>query len=241
MERAPHARGRPITEGTSAVTHAEDSATTLSTTSGRTDYWNGYYSSHKPAKRPLPSQFATFVAGELEGPHRVVELGCGNGRDALFFAQYDHEVVGVDASAAAVEACTELAGRLGSGATFVQASIDEEGLADRLGTSSLPTVVYARFFLHAITEEEEGRLLDLAAALTEAGGILAVEYRTERDASLAKVTDAHFRRYAVPAEVEERAKQRGFDPTYEVEGFGYAKYRHDNAYVARALFRKIGA
>lgn len=223
------------------MTQAEDAPTTLSTTSGRTDYWNGYYSSHRPAARPLPSQFATFVAGELEGPHRVIELGCGNGRDALFFAEYGHEVLGVDASAAAVEACTGLAGTLGSSARFLQASIDEDDLADRLGASDRPTVVYARFFLHAITEEEEGRLLDLSAAVTQPGGLLAVEYRTVRDASLAKVTDAHFRRYAVPAEVEARALQRGYEAAYAVEGFGYAKYRHDDAYVARALFRKHGS
>lgn len=223
------------------MTHAEDAPTSLLTPTSRTEYWNGYYSSHRPAARPLPSQFATFVAGELEGPHRVVEFGCGTGRDALFFAEYGHEVVGVDASAAAVDACIELAGRLGSPARFVRAGIEEDGLPERLGSSALPTLVYARFFLHAITEDEEGRLLDLAAELTGPGGVLAVEYRTVRDADLAKVTDAHFRRYAVPAEVEGRASQRGFAATYTVEGFGYAKYRHDDAYVARTLFRKRGA
>lgn len=227
---------QPIADGATTT----ETAVSAGAAEGRTEYWNGYYASHRSATRPLPSQFATFVAGELDGSHRVVELGCGNGRDALFFAEYGHEVVGVDGSAAAVEACTALAATLGSGARFLQATITDDDLADRLGSSALPTVVYARFFLHAITEAEEGRLLDLAAAVSEPGGLLAVEYRTVEDASLAKVTDEHFRRYAVPAEVEARAQDRGFERTYAVEGFGYAKYRHDDAHVARALFRKGG-
>ena len=55
-----------------------------STTEDRSGYWDEYYAARATTRRPLPSQFATFVAGELEQPHRVIELGCGNGRDSIF-------------------------------------------------------------------------------------------------------------------------------------------------------------
>lgn len=204
----------------------------------RTDYWDEYYAARATPIRKLPSQFATFVAGELERRHRIIELGCGDGRDAMFFASYGHEVVGVDASHTAVEACRLLAETLGEDASFIVARIDEPGLAARIRGDGNPRVVYARFFLHAITEAEEEGLLDLAAALTDPGDLLAVEYRTVRDSSGAKVTETHYRRFVLPAAFEARALGRGFDVSYTVEGFGFAKYRQDDAYVARTLFRR---
>ncbi len=207
------------------------------TREARTAYWDQYYAARPASARRLPSQFATFVAGELDRPHRIIELGCGDGRDAMFFASYGHEVVGVDASDAAVEACRGLAASLGESAVFVHAAIDEPGIAGRIRGDG-PRVVYARFFLHAITEAEEETLLDLAGQIADPGDLLAVEYRTIRDSSGAKVTASHFRRFVLPSAFEARALARGFDVTYAVEGFGFAKYREDDAYVARTLFRR---
>jgi len=204
----------------------------------RTDYWEGYYAAKAVPVRRLPSQFAAFVAGELDQPHRVIELGCGDGRDSMFFANYGHDVVGVDASQTAVEACRSLAATLGEHATFIVANIDEPDLAGRVKGDSGPRVVYARFFLHAITEAEEEILLDLAATITDPGDYLAAEYRTVRDSSGAKVTANHFRRFVLPAAFEARALARGVAVTYSVEGFGFVKYRQDDAYVARTLFRR---
>jgi SAM-dependent methyltransferase len=217
----------------------QDDRTALAATrDARTEYWDEYYATRATPVRRLPSQFAAFVAGELDQHHRIIELGCGDGRDALFFASYGHEVVGVDASHTAVEACRRLAEHLGERATFVHASIDAPDLAARVRGDIPPRLVYARFFLHAITEAEEETLLDLAAAITEPGDQLAVEYRTIRDSSGAKVTATHYRRFVVPAAFEARALGRGFDVTYSVEGFGFAKYRQDDAYVARTIFRR---
>jgi SAM-dependent methyltransferase len=204
----------------------------------RTGYWDRYYASHRSAQRPLPSQFATFVAGELAKPHRVIEFGCGGGRDAVFFASYGHDVTGVDASEQAVKACRALAEQFGESASFLTARIEEPGLASQLKGQPGPLAIYARFFVHAITDEEEGAFLDLAAELTSPGDVLAVEYRTIRDASGAKVTDRHFRRFLTPSTFEARTLARGFDVSYAVEGFGFAKYKQDDAYVARELFVK---
>lgn len=221
-------------------TTTTDTATgTASATGDRTGYWNEYYASSAAVKRPIPSQFAAFVAGELSEPHRVVEFGCGGGRDSIFFASYGHDVVGVDASEQAVQACEKLSENLGESASFVAARIDEAGLAERLrADDDKPHLVYARFFVHAITDEEELSFLDLAAALTSPGDKLAVEYRTVRDQSGMKVTGTHYRRFVPPAAFQARTLARGFDETYAVEGFGFAKYKQDDAYVARALYTK---
>jgi SAM-dependent methyltransferase len=218
------------------MTEGQHSSTT---TENRSGYWDEYYAARANTRRPLPSQFATFVAGELDGPHRVIELGCGNGRDSLFFSAYGHQVTGVDGSQAAVSACASLAEALGEPVTFLHSVIDDPDLADRLTGGEEPMALYARFFVHAITDEEEQVFLDLAAKVTRPGDLLAVEYRTLRDQVGAKETGTHYRRFVLPATFQARALERGFQVTYAVEGFGYAKYRHDDAYVARTLFRRV--
>ena len=215
-----------------------DATHSPTTAEQRSDYWDDYYSARASTRRAIPSQFATFIAGELDRPHRVIELGCGSGRDSIFFASYGHDVTGVDASEAAVAACTALAAALGEAATFVQSTIDDPTLPDRLGGSPGPHLVYARFFVHAITDGEEEVFLDLASGLTAPGDLLAVEYRTVRDQVGAKETEAHYRRFVMPSNFEARALQRGFEVAYAVEGFGFAKWRHDDAYVARTLLRR---
>lgn len=209
-----------------------------SDSSERSDYWESYYARAGGGKRPLPSQFAAFVASEMDTPRRVIELGCGAGRDSIFFSLYGHEVIGLDASEQAVKHSTELAAALQSKARFQVATVDDPDLQDRFPPVECRTLVYARFFLHAITSEEERALLRFASSVTVADDELAVEYRTVRDSSGVKVTDAHYRRFVEPAIFQARAIEFGFDVTYAVEGYGFAKYKQDDAYVARTILKR---
>ena len=57
-------------------------------------YWTEYY-----AKNSTPtnaSTFAEFVLPELEENKCLIELGCGNGRDSIFFAQNNLNVIALD-------------------------------------------------------------------------------------------------------------------------------------------------
>jgi SAM-dependent methyltransferase len=204
-------------------------------TETRGTYWDAYYSAER-LTLPVPSQFAAFVANEFPEPRRFVEFGCGTGRDALFFAQHGHEVVAVDGSQEGVEHCRAAAVRYGIAATFVGSLIDAPDLADRIGPSDGPTTLYARFFLHAITEDEQEAFLDLCASLAAQGDTVAVEYRTPQDAVRAKVTSPHYRRFIEPASLHASAEKRGFSVGYEITGQGLAKYREDDAFVARTLY-----
>lgn len=204
----------------------------------RSDYWDNYYANTEAIQRPLPSQFAAFVAGELNESHRLIEFGCGSGRDSMFFSLHGHSVVGIDASERAVKHCTELAAALSLDATFEVAAIDDSDLASRFPATKTSTVLYARFFLHAINDDEERAFLRLASELTSTGDKLAVEYRTVRDSSNVKVTDAHYRRFVEPAAFQAEASEFGFDVIYAVEGYGLAKYKKDDAYVARCILKR---
>ena len=212
----------------------------------RLDYWDGYYE-----RRPtvsIPSQFAVFVCDYLQPGQNVIEFGCGDGRDSLFFASQGYRVLGVDASAEAISLSRDQRERRhGAAAEFRQLRVRGDWSASAVtGVAAelrelldpcQPTAVYARFFLHAITDEEEVAFLRLVKELLS-GGLCAVEFRTRRDSSLKKETSAHYRRYIDPLCFHAEAAASGLEPVYFVEGFGYAKRKGDDAHVARFVLRE---
>ena len=208
------------------------------------DYWNKYYSTQISSYLASPSQFAVFSLLEMNDVDLIVDFGCGSGRDGLFFASQGKNVIGIDQSQAAIELCSKQAEKHNlDGAEFWCSTVDNPDLVDKMiekrGDRSV--ALYARFFLHAIDVEKENAFLQMASKFCGPTGVLAVEFRTIRDASLSKVTDKHYRRFIEPLDFLSRAKKVGFEPTYFVEGFGYAKYKEDDAHVARFILVNNGA
>ena len=206
-------------------------------------HWDSYYGSTSKVAAPLsPSQFAAFVLSELAGKIvNMVDFGCGNGRDALFFAHHGHQVVGVDASKVAIDSCAE---RAPANARFMCSSIDAPGLSKQVkqmldSGEGRETGIYARFFLHAIDGELQAIFLKMCRDVLPVGGKCFFEFRTERDQHQTKVTPDHYRRFISPLDFMRDARIAGFDVAYFVEGFGFAKYRQDDAHVARFVLEAI--
>ena len=60
------------------------------------EYWDRFYLS---AELIYPSPFAEFCQVEfLKKNEKIIDLGCGTGRDTLFFFKKGHQVVGIDQS-----------------------------------------------------------------------------------------------------------------------------------------------
>lgn len=208
-----------------------------------TKYWNTYYKSvggHSPPF--IPSQFAAFILSELSGrATQIVDFGCGNGRDSLFFARHGMPTIGVDESEAAIEECVK---RKEPNLRFICASINDKELADKIQrilqqNKATDITAYARFFLHAINEETQGHFLRICRDVVGKNGRVALEFRTMRDMNQKKITPKHYRRFVDPLEFMNAALRAGFKTSYFVEGFGYAKYRDDDAHVARFLLEPI--
>jgi SAM-dependent methyltransferase len=200
------------------------------------EYWNRFYRSQAPA---VPSQFAALVATELEGRAEVLELGCGNGRDSLFFASLGHVVRGVDLSTTAVERCQTAARDRGVDASFAVLDLsDMVALADVVATrtSALPRVIYCRFVIHAITEKTERQLIRALGSEMRSGERAFFEFRSHRDMSTEKIFGQHFRRFVDPRDFEARVLALdGLLVAYSVEGRGMAKYRSEDPFVARFI------
>jgi SAM-dependent methyltransferase len=206
-------------------------------------YWDSYY--RQQGAPELPSQFALFVAnevmtGELAAPAALLDIGCGNGRDTAFFAGLGFAIGALDQSEAAIELCGErLRRELGSaaGAACLQVGdAGRDGLELLAASFQGSLLFYSRFFFHAIDEPAEDRVIEQAAAiLRRRGGALAIEYRTTSDAVSTKVTPGHYRRFIDPEAFAARIEAAGLKVQWRAEGRGMAKYRGDDAHVARLI------
>lgn len=213
------------------------------------DYWRSYYAyAGELAPPELPSQFALFALSYRGRPAYVVDLGCGSGRDSLFFGMNRIPTLGVDYAETAVKANAAKARDRGldGSVAFVQVDVSDldqvRGLLERVEAErgDRPVLVYSRFFFHAINDETEGAALLLISRLLQgAEDHAALEFRTRMDAQREKVTPSHYRRFIdVDAFLAKAREVYGLECEYRVEGTGYAVFKSDDAHVARLVFRK---
>jgi len=106
-------------------------------------FWESFYSNKKGTLNPSP--FAIYLIENYSVVGNMVELGCGNGRDSLYFADKSIEVLGIDQCKNIV---SELNG-LGIKNTDFKAA-DFTNLDD-LGRFNM---VYSRFTLHSVNKEQ---------------------------------------------------------------------------------------
>jgi len=200
-------------------------------------YWHEFYKSGRAPT--FSSQFAVFVQSWIQGQRaRIYEFGAGNGRDAGFFHGLGHIVHASDQVASA-----ELQELAASSQRFFL----EEG--DVIGTSALATpensdevqttIVYSRFFQHAIPQEVEDEMLVNLRSTLPVGALCFFEFRIDEDEALPKTFDGHYRRYQPAASFIERASATGMELRYSVTGSGFANYRSEDPIVGRFVFEQV--
>ena len=129
-------------------------------TTDASTFWDGVYAGRPAADDPRPNARLTETAADLP-PGDALDLGCGDGGDALWLAGRGWRVTAVDISAVAVERLTLLAGSRGLGERVdaERHHLDEsfpEGEFDLVSAQYLQTP----------------RALDRVAALRKAAGAL---------------------------------------------------------------------
>jgi len=203
-------------------------------------YWQHYYEAHREPSPPSP--FALFVLKKyLQRNDHLIELGCGNGRDSVFF-----EKNGVDV--AAIEQCQNEV-----------AFLNEKYSTDKIkfyadNFTSVKTDfgknfdhIYSRFTFHAITEEDEDVTLNWIYTSLKKDGLFLLEARSTEDSIFAKgeltakntyFHDGHNRRFL---DYEEFLSKIGnkFEIIESIHSDGLAVYKDDNPVVMRIVARKL--
>lgn len=211
----------------------------FSTDYGRTEHWSKYYSQ---AKVPdSPSLFAQYCLPLFENRQRILEIGCGNGRDAQYFLKQNLSVVAIDKSPAAIDHCK--AAIQSEKAQFLCCETSE--VAEHI--SKPFEVIYSRFSIHAMTISEENTAITAASKLIEKNGLFCIECRSINDPmankgevlSPAERVDGHYRRFIVMDELADKLVKNGFSIVYSKESTGFAPHKDEDPMVIRMIAKKL--
>lgn len=201
------------------------------------EYWNQFYN-----KNSLPfekSDFAEFVfKNYIVSGKTLIEMGCGNGRDSVFFAKNGVKVIAVDQAENEIKFLND---------KFKKDNI--EFLCQDFTNLNLKKnfdYIYSRFTIHSITEEGEDRLLNYAFNNLYKGGYIFIEARSVKDVlynegvKLSKnenFTD-HYRRYADKDALINKLIKLGFKIKYQIESKGLAVYKKEDPCIVRIIAQK---
>ncbi len=211
------------------------------------DYWEGYYGRQKEKAKAFPtppSQFSTFATDFLDRDDLIVEFGCGNARDSLFFSSYGWQVLASDYSREAVNENTRKAEAAGNDKVHFEvcnvadiASMNAF-LSKAEEQSSGRKVFYSRFFLHAIAVAADRNMRGMIDRYAKPGDLMLCETRVAGDEKRPKVTPEHFRRVVNGKATIAAWEALGWTLEYTVRGIGFAKYKEDDALVRRFVMKK---
>lgn len=205
-----------------------------------TAYWNYFYASNPEIEQP--SLFAKYVYDFLEEDKTMLELGCGNGRDSIYFAQ-KVDVTAIDASDRAI---TELNEKYG-GKAGIRFLCDDFVCAAALYRSQYD-YCYSRFTMHAINEEQERDVIANVRCALKKDGLFFIEVRSIHDELYGKgkpagrnayIYNGHYRRFIVLEELIKSLEENGFYITYAKEDVDFAPFGESNPPIIRIVAKAV--
>jgi SAM-dependent methyltransferase len=204
-------------------------------------YWDRFYE-HPHPDLLEPSSFARLCVSLLSRDDSIFEVGCGNGRDALYMARSGLRVFASDPSPMAL--------------AEVRSRIERELFPHRPRLVARPMedlddrhagdldAVYMRFVLHAVTAEVASAGLRWASRNLRPDGRIFVEARSVCGSLYGKgqpagrdafIHDDHYRRFIRADEFRDEIVAIGFRVDELVEAGGLAVQDNDDPVVIRAL------
>ncbi|AHB42153.1 Adenylylsulfate kinase [Candidatus Saccharibacteria bacterium RAAC3_TM7_1] len=207
-------------------------------------YWAEYYQSGAAPEEP--SRFAQYVVKKFASPGLgVIELGCGNGRDARFFASRQLAVTAVDLCRPEIEAIQQ-----DEEEARLENPVYEAGDFTRLPEEASPfDIVYSRFTLHSVDADGQARTLDWSYRNLAEGGYLCIETRGQKNELYKKgepvegeldafIYDSHYRRFVDFEEFKKEVDAAGFTILEADEDKGYAPFEDTDYHFIRVIAQK---
>jgi cyclopropane fatty-acyl-phospholipid synthase-like methyltransferase len=129
------------------------------------DFFKSVYHGEPPWEtgRPQKEFVQLEQAGEIVGS--VLDIGCGTGENALYFAEHGHEVWGIDFISVAIQKAKEKAAQRHLTITFLILNVLE---LYKLGRT-FDTIIDSGLF-HVLTDEERPLFISNIASVMDRGG-----------------------------------------------------------------------
>ena len=204
-------------------------------------YWDQFYFINKEFQKP--SNFAKFVKKKIINKKtKLLEIGCGDGRDSFYFFKYSKKIYSIDKSKIVIKKNIEIVNKRKIKNLFFNRININSSQFLKLKNFNL---IYARFFLHAINSEEEKIFINFLKNYSKKNTLVALEFRTTKDRLLNKgikiskyerITD-HYRRFINVKDFVNKLQINKFKIIYLKEGINLSKYKDDNPHLCRIIFK----
>ena len=188
------------------------------------------------------------ICRNLDSSNKILELGCGNGRDSIFFARNNISVHASDISKTAIEnlkksdpviAMENLKFIIGDFTNF-----EEEKFPEPFDT------IYSRFTLHTILKDKLDKVLNWSFKSLHNDGLILIETRSTKDplfsSGKGKLIDkntflyeeGHLRHFIERQELVKKIKDTGFSLEEVTESNNLSILGNDNPVLLRVIARK---
>jgi len=207
------------------------------------NYWNNYYSKQRQNRQP--SLFAQHIVENCVGDEKptLIELGCGNGRDSIYFSERGLNVVAIDQ---VDEEIDFLQNRFSKVKNLEFTSGDFTDLSN----DQMYDIVYSRFTLHSINSVKQNKVLIWSYNQLNENGLFCIEVRGQKndlyqkgeivaDEKDAYILDNHYRRFLEFDAFCNELKDIGFTIEYSKESKGFAPFNNTDETFIRVIARKI--
>ena len=201
-------------------------------------YWEKFYKKVRK-KRLSRSKFADFVLKKINKNYTLIDFGCGDGRDSFYFAKYIKKTIGIESFRYVIKENNLTKNK---NIQFLNYNVQNKNLYLKLKKIISPESknnVYARFFLHTLNNKQIRNFLLIAKKIIKRNGSIFIEYRTEKDKKNQKIFKNHYRNFINPKNLENTLHKLNLKSVFFKEGKGMAKYKNEDAYVARHIIKLI--
>jgi tellurite methyltransferase len=184
------------------------------------NYWNNIYKTKNIPKEP--SNFCKFITEYKlfkNNKLKLLDCGCGNGRDSYYFSKY-FNVTGIDSSFKPnnINNCIF---KQNDFCSYDKSNYD---------------LIYSRFTFHSITDEQQ----ELFLSSIKKNSFLCIETRSNKSKDIKKVFgDEHYRNYTDYNNLLKKLKLLNFDIIYSEENSGFSIYKNEDPICIRIICKKI--
>ena len=201
-------------------------------------HWSAFYESGEAARVPTePSLFARHVTTRIEPGARIVELGSGTARDAIWLSQQGYDVTASDYSGAARKLAVRAAKRAGVPLAWqfhnLESTYGTLVGAARLAHEPGPKHVYARLLVDALDPEARTSLWRFCSMVGRSGGRTFLEFRTAQSRREPKHFGPHIRTHARVPVIEAEIAERGGTVLEKTVARGLAPLGKEDPVVCR--------